>query len=78
MTKSTPDVSTCFFYNSSPQAFISPLFFKNSFTLGGGNVPLSAPPPLSEAMLPHIIWLAHGFLPSYAPVLRHIIDVNQC
>ena len=34
MTKSTPDVSTCFI-KSSPGAFISPLFFKNSFTLGG-------------------------------------------
>ena len=36
MTKSTPDVSTCSVFKSSPEAFISPLFFKNSFTLGGG------------------------------------------
>ena len=45
----------CFVFKSSPEAFISPLFFKNSF------------PPPSGAMLPHIIWLALGFLPSYAP-----------
>ena len=54
MTKSTRDVSTCFVFKSSPEAFISPLFSKN-------------PPPRSGAMLPHIIWLALGFLPSYAP-----------
>ena len=54
MTKSTPDVSTCSVFKSSPEAFISPLFFKNSFTLGGGG----------GAMLPHIIWLALGFLPT--------------
>ena len=41
MTKSTPDVLTCFVFKSFPEAFISHLFFKNSFTLGGGN----APPP---------------------------------
>ena len=45
MTKSTPDVSTCFVFKSSPEAFISPLFFKNSFTLGGGNGPPRPPPP---------------------------------
>ena len=28
MTKSTPDVSTCFVFKSSPEAFISPVFFK--------------------------------------------------
>ena len=33
MTKSTPDVSTCFVFKSSSEAFLSPLFFKNSFTL---------------------------------------------
>ena len=33
MTKSTPKVSTCFVFKSSPEAFISPLFFKNSFTM---------------------------------------------
>ena len=31
MTKSTHDVSTCFVFKSSPEAFISPLFFKNYF-----------------------------------------------
>ena len=36
MTKSTPDVSSFFVFKSSPEAFISPLFFKNYFTLGGG------------------------------------------
>ena len=39
MTKSTRDVSTCSVLKSSPEAFISPVFFKNSFTFGGGNVP---------------------------------------
>ena len=34
MTKSTPEVSTRFVFKSSPEAFISPLFFKNKFTLG--------------------------------------------
>ena len=57
MTKSTRDVSTCFVFKSYPEAFISPLFFKNSLR----------PYPRSGAMLPHIIWLALGFLPSYAP-----------
>ena len=33
MTKSTPEVSAFFVSKSSPEAFISPLFFKNSFTL---------------------------------------------
>ena len=70
MTKSTPDVSSCFVFKSSPEAFISPIFFKNYFTLGGGG---QCPPPrLSPnlgVMLPHIIWLALGFLPSYAPAL---------
>ena len=33
MTKSTRDVSM---FKSFPEAFISPLFFKNSFTVGGG------------------------------------------
>ena len=32
MTKSTSDVSSCFVFKSSPEAFISPLFFKKSFT----------------------------------------------
>ena len=41
MTRSTPDVSTCSVFKSSPEAFISPLFFKNSFTLGGGGGQLS-------------------------------------
>ena len=36
MIKSTRDVSICFVYKSSPEAFISPLFFKNSFTREGG------------------------------------------
>ena len=34
MTKSTPEVLTRFVFKSSPEAFISPLFFKNKFTLG--------------------------------------------
>ena len=63
MTKLTRDVSTCFVFKSSPEAFISPLFFKTSFTLEGG----TQTSPNSWAMLPHIIWLALGFLPSYAP-----------
>ena len=67
MIKSTPDVSTCFVFKSFPEAYISPLFFKNSFTLGGGNAP-SQIFPISGAMLPHIIWRALEFLPSYAPV----------
>ena len=69
MTKSTRDISTCFVFKSSPEAFISPLFFKNPFTLGGGQCPPppSRPSTRSGAMLPHIIWLALGFLPSYAP-----------
>ena len=33
MTKSTPDVLICFVFKSSPETFLSPLFFKNSFTL---------------------------------------------
>ena len=36
MTKATPDVSICLVFKSYPEASISPLFFKNSFTLGGG------------------------------------------
>ena len=49
MTKSTPDVSTCFVFKSSPEAFISPLFFKNYFTMGGGNGLLpDLPPPVRE------------------------------
>ena len=69
MTKSTRDVSTCFVFKSSPEAFISPLFFKKPFTLGGGQCPPPRPSPRSGAMLPHIIWLALGFLPSYAPII---------
>ena len=34
MTKPTPEDSTRFVFKSSPEAFISPLFFKNKFTLG--------------------------------------------
>ena len=68
MTKLTPNVSTCLVFKSYPEAFISPLFFKNSITLGGGQCPPPRPSPHSGAMLPHIIWLALGFLPSYAPV----------
>ena len=34
MTKSTPEVSTRFVFKSSPEAFISPIFFKNKFTPG--------------------------------------------
>ena len=46
MTKSKPDVSTCFVFKSSLEAFISPLFFKINFTLGGGGqCPLPRPPP---------------------------------
>ena len=68
MTKLTPNVSTCLVFKSYPEAFISPLFFKNYFTLGNAPLPdLPPPPPHSGAMLPHIIWLALGFLPSYAP-----------
>ena len=67
MTKSTPDVSTCSVFKSSPEAFISPLFFKNSFTLGGGG----GNAPRSGAILPYIIWLALRFLPSYAPGRRN-------
>ena len=48
MTKSTRDVSTCFVFKSSPEAFISPLFFKNPFTLVGGNAPLPDLPPVRE------------------------------
>ena len=72
MTKSTPDVSTCFVFKSSLKAFISPLFFTNSFTLrgGGGNARLPDIPSFSGVMFPHIIWLALRILPSYAPV-RH-------
>ena len=55
MTKSTSEVSTFLVSKSSPEAFISPLFQKIIL-------------PRSGAMLPHIIWLALGFLPSYAPV----------
>ena len=58
MTKSTPDVLTCSVFKSSPEAFILPLFFKNSFTLGGGQYHHPIPSPCSGAMLPHIIWLA--------------------
>ena len=70
MTKLTPDVSTCLVFKSSLKAFISPLFFTNSFTLrgGGGAMPASQTfPPFSGVMLPHIIWLALRILPSYAP-----------
>ena len=66
MTKSTPDVSTCSLFKSYPEAFISPLFFKNYFTLGRGQCPLPDLPRLG-AMLPHIIWLTLGFLTRYAP-----------
>ena len=52
MTKSTPYVSTCFVFKSSPEACISPLVFPD--------------------LLPHIIWLALGFLPSYAPVICRV------
>ena len=45
MTKSTPDVSKCFVFKSSPEAFMSPLVFKNYFTLGA---PLPAPPPFGS------------------------------
>ena len=37
MTKTTPDFSICFVFNSSPEAFISPLFFKKYFTLRGSD-----------------------------------------
>ena len=76
MTKSTPDVSSCFVFKSSPESFISLLFIKNSSRRGGGQC---APPRLSShlgAMLPHIIWLALGFLPSYAPGAAVMIDVR--
>ena len=73
MTKSTPDVSTCFVFKSSPEAFISPLFFKNYFTLA----PLPQTFPRSGAMTPHIIWLALGFLPSYAPDLYVQVTVTK-
>ena len=43
MTKST-HVSTCFDFKSSPETFISPLFFKKSFSLGGGQCPHPRPP----------------------------------
>ena len=67
MTKSTHDVLTCFVFKSFPEAFSSPLFFLNAFTLGGGHYPTPRPFLRSGAMLPHIIWLALGVLPSYAP-----------
>ena len=54
MTKSTPDVSTCFVFKSSPEAFISPLFFSKFFYPGRG------------ALLT-LFGLHLGFLPSYAP-----------
>ena len=75
MTKSTRDDSTCFVYKSSLEAFISPLFFKNSFTRGEGQCPPHRTSPRSGAMLPHIFWLALGFLPSYAPVTNNIIVI---
>ena len=55
MTKSTRDVSTCFVFKSSPETFISPLFFKNSFTLGGGQCSLPDLPPFgSDAPSHHL------------------------
>ena len=48
MTISTPDVSTYSVFKSSPEAFISPLFFKNSFTLGGGQYHPPIPSPVRE------------------------------
>ena len=68
MTKLTPKVSTYFVFKSSPEAFISPLFFKNSFTLE----PPPRPSPRLGATLPRIIWLALGFLPNYAPGMNTV------
>ena len=64
-----------FCFKSSPETYISPLFFKNSFTLGGGNAPLPDLPP-SGAMLPHIIWLALDFY--LATPLFRIIFPSKC
>ena len=64
MNKSTPAVSTCFVFKSSLEAFISPLFKKNY--PGRGHYPTPRPFLLSGTMLSHIIWLALGFLLSYA------------
>ena len=62
MTKSTSEVSTFFVFKSSPEAFISPLFQKIIL-------------PRSRATLPHIIWLALGFLPSLVtPLLKSICN----
>ena len=49
MTKSTRDVSTCFVFKSSPEAFISPVFQK-FFYPGRGAMPPSQtfPPPVRE------------------------------
>ena len=70
MIKSTPEVSTYFVFKSSPEAFISSLFFKNknSFTLE----PPPRPSPRLGATLPRIIWLALGFLPNYAPGMNTV------
>ena len=60
MTKSTPVLFLNHLQKHSCHLFFSKLFYPGSHH----------PPPPSGAMLPHIIWLALGFLPSYAPGYR--------
>ena len=72
ITKLTADVSTWFVFKSSPEAIISPLFLKKNFTQGWGRCPRPRPSRRSGAMLPHISWLALGFLPNYATVCMYI------
>ena len=48
MTKLTPVKSTFFVLKSSPEAFILPLYFIKSSTLGGGRIPPPRHSPTRE------------------------------
>ena len=70
MTKSTRDVSTCLVFKSSPEAFISPLFFKNY-----------SPPPLGSDAPSHYLactWiftysLSHNYCEHHFFGIFHIL-----